>query len=211
MPSKLTKLPAAIAAFALMTSRGSGFFFCGIIELPVEYSSDSFTMPNSGVEKTISVCAIWERWFISAAILKAKQCGCKFPINGNTRAIRSPAAKRTAVMKCVPLTKAFHIPLHNRRPSQKHVPKGRHHGVLMVGKSRHGVSFIPLRELQKCDGKREPGVSKRRCLIPQIHFHITCALVIAGPASMELSRFFNAIFGSQPRLNRGMHIFLLRV
>ena len=43
----------SVALLARVSSRASGFFFCGMMELPVHSSSGSLKYPNSGSENKI--------------------------------------------------------------------------------------------------------------------------------------------------------------
>mmetsp|Transcript_7126 Transcript_7126/g.23629 ORF Transcript_7126/g.23629 Transcript_7126/m.23629 type:complete len:264 (+) Transcript_7126:257-1048(+) len=52
MHSKPVSVPICLPAFPLNNSNASGFFFCGMRELPVEYASDICIMPNCWEEYT---------------------------------------------------------------------------------------------------------------------------------------------------------------
>ena len=65
------RFPIKRPAFPRASSATSGFFFCGIIEEPVEYASATLAHPNSDVAQMHHSSPIRERWTPTIEIMKS--------------------------------------------------------------------------------------------------------------------------------------------
>ena len=96
--SKVVRFPMKRPALPLANSAISGFFFCGMMDEPVEKASSKVTQPNSWVFQIVNSSPIRERWIPNMAKIKSASATKSLSLTASMLFLVTPAKARSAAI-----------------------------------------------------------------------------------------------------------------
>ena len=205
--SSATRSPKTRPLFPRTSSGTSGFFFCGMIELPVQKRSARRMKPKPGLDQRTNSSANRDRCIIvsaaaaanSIAKSRSETASSEFshkPSKPNSRATRSrsigkpvPASaalpKRQAVDACPAIAESLGVPREHRIVGHEMVAEGHRLRDLEMGEAGHDGRSVRFGQIEQ----RMSEADDARCDVvdrgAHVQSHVGRDLIIARTAGVQ--------------------------